>query len=338
MRLLEPSGLLSGAAARDAIEAGMALPLAGGPLAFSLVRPDGSPGPLPIFRLPAAGLDALEPLTRKPAAWAGLTLERPAVMGVLNLTPDSFSDGGRYPDTKAAIAAGLAMADAGADIIDIGGESTRPGAAPVLAAVEQARVLPVIAALAARGLCVSIDTRNAETMEAALGSGATIVNDISGLTYDAAALALVAARGCPVILMHMRGTPETMTSTAVYEDVVATVTRELRDRLSAALRAGIAADRIALDPGIGFAKTGPQNLELLGRLPLLLNLGRPLLVGVSRKAFIGRLGGAERPEQRDWGSLAAGLHALDHGAAILRVHDVAGTVQAVRVWYALARA
>lgn len=338
MRLLEPSGLLSGTAARDAIKAGLALSLAGGPLAFSLVRPIGSSGPLPIYRLPAAGLEALEPLTRKRAPWAGLTLERPAVMGVLNLTPDSFSDGGRYPDPEAAIAAGLAMADAGADIIDIGGESTRPGAPPVPATVEQARVLPVIAALAAHGLCVSIDTRNAKTMEAALDSGATIVNDISGLTHDAAAPELVAARGCPVILMHMRGTPETMTAAAVYEDVVATVTRELRERLRAALRAGIAADQIALDPGIGFAKTGQQNIELLGRLPLLLNLGRPLLVGVSRKAFIGRLGVADQPEQRDWGSLAAGLYALDHGAAILRAHNVAGTVQAVRVWYALAHA
>ena len=337
MQLIEPSGLLSGASARAAIRAGHALPLAGGPLAFSLVRLVGSPGPVPVRQIPPAWQDALDQLTRQRPAWAGLTLDRPAVMGVLNLTADSFSDGGRYPDAEAAIAAGLAMADAGADIIDVGGESTRPGATPVPAVVEQARVLPVVAALAQRRHRVSIDTRNASTMAAALESGAEIVNDVSALCHDAAAAPLIAARGCPVILMHMRGTPETMNREAVYDDVATTVTRELHERVRTALGAGIAADRIALDPGIGFAKTGLHNLELLAKLPLLLNLGYPLLVGVSRKAFIGQIGGESRPDRRDWGSLAAGLHALAHGASILRVHDVKGTVQAVRVWDALIR-
>jgi dihydropteroate synthase len=267
--------------------------------------------------------------------WAGLTLDRPRVMGILNATPDSFSDGGRYQRADAAIAAGHAMAEAGADIIDIGGESARPGAEPVPPQEEQARILPVIRALSTAGYLVSADTRNAATMAAALDAGAAIVNDVSGLSHDAAAGPLVAARGCPVVLMHMRGTPATMRSLAQYADVAAEVGSELAGRLDAAERAGIRRERIVLDPGIGFAKLPSHNVALLHDLPLLLGFGCPILVGVSRKSLIGKLAGVREPRERGPGSLAAGLWALAHGASILRVHDVAETVQAVRVWHAI---
>ena len=196
--------------------------------------------------------------------WAGLKLGRhPRIMGVLNVTPDSFSDGGDFADPDAAIAAGLAMAASGADIIDVGGETTRPRSQPTSPAEEQRRILPVIRGLAGAGLRVSVDSRNAATMAAALGAGAAIVNDVSALGYDPAAASLVAARGCPVVLMHMRGTPEDMHTLAHYDDVAADVTRELGQRIEAAMRAGIARDRIVVDPGIGFAKTAAQSLQLL---------------------------------------------------------------------------
>jgi dihydropteroate synthase len=270
-----------------------------------------------------------------PVTWAGLPLDRPRIMGILNLTPDSFSDGARYDGLHAAIAAGHAMAAAGADIIDIGGESARPGAEPVLPDEEQARILPIIRALAASGCRISVDTRNAATMAAALDAGAAIVNDVSALAHDPASASLVAARGCPVVLMHMRGTPATMRTLAAYRDVAAEVRSELSARLDAAERAGIRRDRIALDPGIGFAKLPAHNVALLHYLPRLLDLGCPILVGVSRKSLIGKLAGVKEPRERGPGSLAAGLWALAHGATILRVHDVAETVQAVRVWHAI---
>lgn len=269
------------------------------------------------------------------ATWAGLGLDRPRVMGILNVTPDSFSDRGAHHDPARAIAAGLAMAAAGADIVDVGGESTRPGAPAVSAAQEQARILPVIAALAEAGVRLSVDTRNAATMAAALDAGAAIVNDVSALAHDPAAAAVVAARGCPVVLMHMRGTPATMNAAACYTDVAAEVAQELAARIAAAERAGIARAAIAIDPGIGFAKLAPHSLVLLRRLPMLAALGYPLLVGVSRKSFIGRIGEAPDPLCRLPGSLAAGLFAVAQGARILRVHDVAETVQALKVWTAL---
>jgi len=269
--------------------------------------------------------------------WAGLTLDRPRVMGVLNVTPDSFSDGGDFLDPDAAIAAGLAMAAAGADIIDVGGESTRPQSGPTPQGEEQRRILPVIRALAAAGLRISVDTRHADTMAAALAAGAAIVNDVYALSYDPRAAAVVASRGCPVVLMHMRGTPADMYAQAQYHDVAAEVTRELGERIEAAERAGIARERIAIDPGIGFAKTAEQSLDLLRRLHELRALGRPILVGVSRKSFLAAAGGEQDVRRRLPGSLAAGLFVLSHGAAILRVHDVPETIQAIRVWQALDR-
>ncbi len=229
------------------------------------------------------------------------------------------------------------MIAAGADIIDIGGESTRPGAIPVLPALEQARILPIITALRGAGAALSIDTRNAATMQAALAAGAAIVNDVSGLTHDPAAAGVVAIAGCSVVVMHMRGTPQTMASLATYADPLAEVLAELDQRLQAALAAGVRRDRIALDPGIGFAKTPEHSIALLHGLAAFRRLGCPILVGLSRKGLIGKLTGEPVPARRDPGSLAAALFALFHGATILRVHDVAGTVQAVRVWQALSK-
>lgn len=264
--------------------------------------------------------------------WAGLKLAGPLVMGILNVTPDSFSDGGRWNASDAAIAAGIAMLEAGADIIDIGGESTRPDAAPVSVEKEISRILPVIAALAARGAKISVDTRNAPTMEAALDAGAAIINDVSALQYDAASMRLAASRHCPVILMHMRGSPSTMDTQARYFDVAGEVLAELTRRRDAALAAGIAAENIALDPGFGFAKLGAQNLELLRATGRFAALGHPLVIGLSRKRFIGQFGAEKDPEKRFPGSIAAALYAVSQGAAILRVHDVAETVQALKIW------
>lgn len=337
-RLVEPLALLQGEAAAQAIAAGQALPLAGGPSAFALVRLIGEGGGaiVPVDAVPAAFRPALVRVSTAPPAWAGLPPGRPLVMGILNVTPDSFSDGGVHTDPDRAIAAGLAMAEAGAALVDVGGESTRPRAAPTTPQEETRRVLPAIAALAARGVAVSVDTRNAETMHAALQAGARVVNDVSALAHDPEAAGVVAAAGCPVVLMHMRGEPATMHAHAEYDDIAVEVTRELDARIAAAEAAGIARAAIAVDPGIGFAKRGADNLILLPRLSLLLNLGCPIVIGVSRKRFIGSLAAQPEaeaePRRRGPGSLAAGLHAVLQGAAMLRVHDVAETIQALRVW------
>jgi dihydropteroate synthase len=270
------------------------------------------------------------------ASWAGLDLTQPRVMAVLNVTPDSFSDGGRRSGPDAAIAAGLAMSQDGADVIDVGGESTRPGAPPVTPEQEQDRVIPVIRALAAASVRVSVDTRHASTMQAALNAGASIINDVSGLSNDPRAAGIVAEFGGPVVLMHMRGTPATMAGLARYADVVQEVRAELMDRIRAARAAGIRDEQIVIDPGIGFAKQAEQSAAILRGLPDLVNLGYPILVGASRKSFVGALSGEPRPDQRFGGSVAAGLFALAQGASILRVHDVRETVQAVRVWHTLA--
>jgi dihydropteroate synthase len=271
---------------------------------------------------------------RNGSVWAGLTLDRPRVMGVLNVTPDSFSDGGRT-DPDSAIAAGLGMRDDGADIVDVGGESTRPGAAPTSPEIERARILPVIRALAATGVLISVDTRHAATMAAALDAGASIVNDVTALTHDPDSAALVAERGCPVVLMHSRGTPATMMGLARYNGVLAEVMVELADRVAAAEQAGIRREAIAIDPGFGFAKHRSHSLALLRGLGALTAMGLPILVGVSRKGFIRATSGEPDPARNFPGSIAAGLFALAQGAGILRVHDVRETVAAVRVWHAL---
>ena len=259
---------------------------------------------------------------------------RPRVMGILNLTPDSFSDGGAHATHAAAIDAGRAMWAAGADILDIGAESTRPGAKPVAPEEEQARLLPVVRVLAAEGM-VSIDTRNAVTMRAGLAAGAAIINDVSALRHDPAAAALLAGAGCTVILMHMRGTPATMDGLATYTDVVAEVVAELAARRDDAVAAGIAPARIWLDPGLGFAKTGAHNVALLRDIGALRALGHRVVIGASRKRFIAEIAGACVPAARVGGSIAAALAAAAAEADIVRVHDVHATVQAMRVWHQL---
>ncbi|MEO0822053.1 MAG: dihydropteroate synthase [Pseudomonadota bacterium] len=273
----------------------------------------------------------------------GLAFGRPTVMGVVNVTPDSFSDGGLFDTPVSAVEHALALADAGASVLDIGGESTRPGAEPVPPEAEAARVLPVIEGLLAAGCTVpvSIDTRNAATAEAARLAGAQIFNDVSALTHDPASGAVAAryaADGGAVCLMHARGDPRSMQRQAQYEDVLLDVYDALEDRLSAAMAAGVPRAQVLLDPGIGFAKDLEQNLALIRGLSLFHGLGAPILLGVSRKRFIGTIGGAERPADRMPGSIAAGLGGLAQGAHLLRVHDVVETVQAIRIWQALGEA
>jgi len=256
----------------------------------------------------------------------------PFVMGIVNATPDSFSDGGLFLDAGAAIAQALRLADEGADLVDVGGESTRPGAAPVPDDEELGRVVPVIAALRARGfpLPISIDTRKAAVARAALDAGADLVNDVSGLA-DPSLARVVAEAGAPIVLMHSRGTPEDMQRRAVYGDVVQEVAAELEQALDRAAAAGIPRERTILDPGLGFAKTAEHNLVLLARLGELRALGRPILVGPSRKSFIGRIAGSAAPGDRLPGTLAAVTAAVVAGAELVRVHDVAAARQAALV-------
>jgi len=251
-------------------------------------------------------------------------------MGVVNVTPDSFSDGGLYLDPAAAVSHGLELVEDGADLLDVGGESTRPGAEPVDEAEELRRVVPVVEGLAGAGVPISVDTSKAVAAAAALDAGAEIVNDVTALRGDSRMAALCAAREATVVLMHMRGEPRTMQRGPVYEDVVAEVGEFLAERDAAARAAGIAAERIWLDPGIGFGKAEAHNLELLRRLGELKALGRPLVVGTSRKSFIGRVDGSAASE-RLGGTIASSVLAAAEGAAVLRVHDVAEMAQAARV-------
>ncbi len=259
----------------------------------------------------------------------------PFLMGVVNATPDSFSDGGRYLDADAAVERALRLAEEGADLVDVGGESTRPGAPPVPAAEEIARVVPVVERLRARGfaLPISVDTAKGAVGRAALAAGADLVNDVTALSDPDLARACAEA-GTPVVLMHMRGTPADMASRATYGDVVADVRRELEAALARAEAAGVARDRTILDPGIGFAKTAEQSVELIARVGELRALGRPLLVGPSRKSFIGKLTGAEVGDRLP-GTLAAVVACVLAGVELVRVHDVAAARQAARVAAAL---
>lgn len=321
---------------------GDGLPLAGGPLRFARVdvRARGEAGR--IVAADALPDDVLAALTRPRPAVAGLPGDRTAIMGILNVTPDSFSDGGRHAAPDVAIAAARAMAAAGADIVDIGSESTRPGAAPVDAATERARLAAVLPGLA--GLNWSIDTRKASVMAQALDAGAALVNDVSALGHDPDSLALVAAQGCPVVLMHAQGSPQTMQADPVYGDALLDVYDWLAARIALCEAAGIARERIIADPGIGFGKTLAHNLALVRGLTLFHGLGVPLLLGASRKALIGRLAGPAPfgaktendvpPAARLPGSLALALHAAACGVQVVRVHDVAETAQALAVWRA----
>jgi dihydropteroate synthase len=260
-------------------------------------------------------------------------------MGVLNVTPDSFSDGGRYADLGAAVAHGVALRRDGADLVDVGGESTRPGAERVDAATEIARVVPVIRALASAGVPVSVDTSRAAAAVAALEAGAVIVNDVSGGLADPGMAAVIAAAGCPWILMHWRGHSRDMIQLARYHDVVAEVRAELAERVSAAVAAGVAADRLILDPGLGFAKNAEHNWALSAHLDELIALGHPVLFGASRKSYLGRLlagpDGTPRPvDGREAATIATSVLAVAAGAWGVRVHNVRATADALAVWRA----
>ena len=274
----------------------------------------------------------------KDYCFAGVTSDRPIIMGIVNVTPDSFSDGGQFLGPEAAVRQGRSLAVQGASILDIGGESTRPGAAPVTIEEEIARTIPVIHALAQDGLCVSIDTRRAAVMRAALEAGAAIINDISALEGDPESLSVAAGSRASVVLMHMQGTPATMQDEPAYQDVLREIFDYLEGRIEACLSAGIPRERICVDPGIGFGKTSDHNLELLANLHLFRKLGVPVMLGVSRKSFIGALCRNEPPQERLGGSIAAALAGIARGVQILRVHDVAETAQAVAVWHAIHQA
>lgn len=263
-------------------------------------------------------------------------LDQPQVMAILNMTPDSFSDGGRHlNDPTAAAASAAAMVAAGAAIVDVGGESTRPGAETVAEREEIARIEPVVRALAGQGILVSIDTRKAGVMTAALEAGAAIVNDVSALCHDPDSAALLAGRDCPVILMHHQGDPATMQQRPAYEDALIEVYDWLAERIAFAEAAGIARDRIVVDPGIGFGKALRHNLQLLNGLALFHGLGCPILLGASRKRIIGALSNEAPTDQRLGGSIALALHGAQAGVQLLRVHDVPETVQALRIWRGL---
>ena len=268
-----------------------------------------------------------------------LSLERPVVVGVLNVTPDSFSDGGRFHTVEPALARARQLVAHGADALDIGGESTRPGSAGVSAGEELARVLPVLRAVKAElGVPVSVDTRKAAVARAALAAGADAINDVTALG-DPEMAAVVAGADAGLVLMHMRGTPETMQTLTGYRDVAAEVAGELEPRLARAVEAGIDVERIVVDPGIGFAKTAAQNLELIARLDVVAErLGRPVLLGPSRKAFIGALLGGIPADKRDAGTVGACVAGLARGARIFRVHEVRAARQALDVADAIFRA
>ncbi len=321
---------------------------------FALVLRDGRSASERIVGTPAEIEAALARLSGDLAAdgaeqWANLRkvhpplelggrtvrLDQPQVMGILNVTPDSFSDGGRHDTLDAGRAHAAAMLEAGAAIVDIGGESTRPGAAATFEDEEIARVVPAIEYCAAMGAAISLDTRRAGVLAAGLAAGAHMANDVSALRYDPRSREVVATEGCPVVLMHAPGAGEDLHKGPGYADVVSEVFDFLRHVREQAIAAGIAADRIILDPGIGFGKSLGENLALMGALPLFHALGSPLLLGVSRKRMIGALSAEEEADARLAGSIALAVQGMEAGVHLLRVHDVAETVQARNVWRGL---
>lgn len=328
-----PMSLLYGEVAERAISDGVALRLRHG-IACSLaqsVSPEG-----PVRSVAGLGRKAFfKAVSSIPEQWAELSLSRPLIMGIVNVTPDSFSDGGKYLRHSDAIAHGRALLEAGADILDIGGESTRPGADMVSPEEEQNRVLPVIEGLKSlareRGARISIDTCHAQTMHRAVEAGADIVNDVTALSGDPGSLAIIAKLGVPVVLMHMRGTPRTMQARTDYAHAPLEVFRYLEARIAACEGCGIPKARIAIDPGIGFGKTPQQNAQILAYTAMFHGLGVPILIGASRKSFIARLSKGEAEDQRLPGSIAAVLEAVRQGAGIVRVHDVEETRQALEI-------
>jgi dihydropteroate synthase len=343
---LRPIGLLYGPAADAAVAEGVALPLAGGSIAFAaaeLIEGEAGSARRQIFTAralaktrDAALVELLKRVTALRPPFAGLALDRPVLMGIVNVTPDSFSDGGLYDSKEDAILHAAELAAAGAAIVDIGGESTRPGSDQVEEGEELARIVPVIEGLNGLHAVISIDTRKAAVAEAAASAGAKVFNDVSALSFDPDSLKTAAATGLAVVLMHAQSEPKTMQDDPRYADVVLDVFDYLKGRIEAAVAAGIDRSRIAADPGLGFGKTLAHNLALLAHTSLLHGLGVPLLIGASRKRFIQGVAGGAEPQAREPGSQAAAIVAAAQGAQILRVHDVAGSRQALGVWRASA--
>jgi len=341
---LRPIGFLYGDMAAKTVAEGVALPLTGGAIAFTAAELiEGTPRAAKrrlvtaqdLARSRDADLDlVLKRVTAPRPPFAGFAFTRPLIMGIVNVTPDSFSDGGLYDTTEGAIVHAAELAKDGAEIVDVGGESTRPGSDAVEEGEELSRVIPVLEGLAGLRAAVSIDTRKASVARAAAKVGVKIFNDVSAMTYDQDSLAAAAETGLSVILMHAKGEPKTMQDDPRYDDVALEVYDYLALRIEAAEAAGIDRSRIAADPGIGFGKTLAHTLTLLANLSLLHGLGVPLLVGASRKRFISGVAGGETPQSREAGSFAVALVAAAQGAQILRVHDVAGTRQALSVWRA----
>lgn len=321
----------------DAARPDHALTLAGGWCWFThaeVLVHGGSDGLIPAAEIPAGVRDRL---TTPRAPLLGLAMDAPRLMGILNVTPDSFSDGGRFDRPEAALAQARALADAGADILDIGGESTRPGSDEVPVTEEIARTAPVIAALRAEGvgIPVSIDTRKAPVAEAALAGGAGMINDVAALTFDPRMAELAAATGADLCLMHFKGEPKTMQVAPSYGDATLEVYAFLEERIAAAEAAGIPRHRICVDPGIGFGKTIAHNLTLIRNLSVFHGLGCPILLGVSRKRFIGSIAGLADAAGRDPGTQAILLAGAAQGVQIHRIHDVAGAAQALALWRAV---
>ncbi|QXT41293.1 dihydropteroate synthase [Gymnodinialimonas ceratoperidinii] len=310
--------------------------LAGGWAWFDRVERLRRGEPSAIVPLEEVPDDVLDAMTAPRAPLAGLSLDEPRLMGILNTTPDSFSDGGQHAGQAEAVARALEMMAEGADLIDIGGESTRPGAAYVAPEEEISRTAPVIEALDSAGILVSLDTRKASVARAGLDAGASILNDVSGLRFDPELADVAAERHAPLILMHSLSTPETMQAEAAgaYRDVVLDVYDALQDAIAQARAAGVARDRIVVDPGIGFGKTQAQNLALIQRLSLFHSLGCAVLLGVSRKGFIGAIGDEPQADRRGPGSAGIGLWALGQGVQLLRVHDIQMHKQAIALWRA----
>lgn len=348
-----PRSISTGAVATALIEAGHALPFSEPGSAYAAVELVIRHGDGVICH--AASVTAFNPwrqvlkpelqerlsiltmATSKPREPFGeIPMDKSTIMGVVNVTPDSFSDGGDHASSDAAVAHAISLAEAGATFLDVGGESTRPGASSVDPSIEQQRVIPVVRALAEKSFTVSIDTRNASTMAAALDAGAKIVNDVTALTGDPKAVAEVARRSAPVVLMHMQGIPQTMQAAPEYSNVLTDVFDYLHHRISTCLSAGLKIHQVCVDPGIGFGKTDGNNLDIINSLGLFQGLGCPVMLGASRKSFIGRLSGEENPSRRLAGSIAAAMAGVIGGANILRVHDVEETHQALTVWRSLA--
>jgi dihydropteroate synthase len=281
-----------------------------------------------------AGDTALARIEARRAALCGLALDRPKLMGIVNVTPDSFSDGGQTAEAESAIAHGLRLAAEGAHILDVGGESTRPGSDAVSVEGELARVIPVIASLARTGHVVSCDTRKASVMRQAAGAGAAVINDVSALQFDPESLGTVAELGCPVVLMHAQGDPRTMNERPQYDDVVLDVFDFLEQRIAACEAAGIAKAKLIVDPGIGFGKHLHHNVAVLAGLSLYHALGVPVLLGASRKKLIDHISDVPNPADRVPGSIAAALAGVAQGVQVVRVHDVGATRQALNVWRA----